>query len=563
MYDKIRSARRLMLLLKMGRLALRGAFYSAGLAVVCVLTLKFYPVDFDPYLATPWSTLGCSLGAIAMVSVLAALTAFFAVPTMAAAAVETDQRSGLAERMSTAMALAPRAETDPVVRAVQRDAADHAARIRVGQLFGFEWPWEGRYLSLPLIALAVALALPEFDLLNRREEIEQHKEQLALMSKQAAKLKDIKDKIVEGAGDDKEWDDLEAEFDQAAQELTKPKMTKPKAMAKLSKLAKALEERRQKLAGKGKNKLPRELERKLDLTKKVAEAMNKGDMEAAAEELQKLAEKLADGDVSDELKQKLKNELKALVDAIQKKNPELAKALAEAAEKLSDQDLAQAAKSLRDAGLNLKELQQMLDQIQKMDLALAQLAKLKKDLGDKKGPHQVCRGCGTQLQCESPLCDKLAGGECPMGEKCPHAKGFCSACTAMGAQYAQLYGLQGMGQGGKGGKGKGKGKNGKGNGGMGGPGRGRGGEVGDLPAPNVDFEPSKIKGMQDKAKPLGLFFTRGAGKKGKSKVKAVEVVREFRQAAEDALTKERIPAGYKSYIRQYFNTIEPEKKREE
>ena len=87
--------------------------------------------------------------------------------------------------------------------------------------------------------------------------------------------------------------------------------------------------------------------------------------------------------------------------------------------------------------------------------------------------------------------------------------------------------------------------------------------MGELPDPNVDFEPSKIKGMQDKAKPLGLFFTRGAGKKGKSKVKAVEVVREFRQAAEDALTKERIPAGYKNYIRQYFNTIEPEKKRAE
>lgn len=557
MYDKIQSARRLMLLLKMGRFALRGAFYSACLAAVCALTLKFHPVEFDPYLSSSWSTLGSSLGAIALVSVLSALTAFFAIPTLAAAAVETDQRSGLAERLSTAMALAARAETDPVVRAVERDAVAHAAQIRVGQLFRFEWPWEGRYLSLPLIALVAALALPEFDLWERREEIEQHKELLALMSKQAAKLKDIKDKIAEGAGDDKEWDDLEAQFDQAAQELTKPKMTKPKAMAKLSKLAQALEERRQKLAGKGKNKLPRDLERKLELTKKVAEAMNKGDLEAAAEELQKLAEKLADGDLSDELKQKLTNELKALMDALQKKNPELAKALAEAAEKLSDNDLAQAAKSLRDAGLNLKELQQMLDQIQKMDMALAQLAKLKKDLGDKKGPHSVCRGCGTQLQCESPLCDKLAGGECPMGDKCPHAKGFCSACTAMGMQYAQLYGMEGMGQGGKG-----KGKGGKG-GGMGGPGRGRGGEVGELPDPNVDFEPSKIKGMQDKAKPLGLFFTRGAGKKGKSKVKAVEVVREFRQAAEDALTKERIPAGYKNYIRQYFNTIEPEKKRAE
>ena len=94
-----------------------------------------------------------------------------------------------------------------------------------------------------------------------------------------------------------------------------------------------------------------------------------------------------------------------------------------------------------------------------------------------------------------------------------------------------------------------------------GAGQGEGGEVGDLPNADADFEPSKIKGAHGKAKPLGLFFTRGAGKKGKGKVQASAVVRELRQAAEDALAKERIPAGHKRYIRQYFDTIEPDKAR--
>ena len=95
--------------------------------------------------------------------------------------------------------------------------------------------------------------------------------------------------------------------------------------------------------------------------------------------------------------------------------------------------------------------------------------------------------------------------------------------------------------------------------GLGGVERG-GGEVGLLRDDPVDFKPSKIKGMRSKSKPLGIYFTRGAGKVGKSKVKQTQVVREFKAAAEEALTRERIPQGYKNYIRQYFNTIEPEKK---
>jgi len=95
---------------------------------------------------------------------------------------------------------------------------------------------------------------------------------------------------------------------------------------------------------------------------------------------------------------------------------------------------------------------------------------------------------------------------------------------------------------------------------MGGPGQGRGGWMAGIEDPSVKFQATKIKGERTKAKPLGVFFTRGAGKKGKSTVKAMPVIQEFKQAAEDALTRERIPAGYKSYIRRYFSTLEAEKK---
>ena len=535
-----------MLAILMGRLALRGGFYAACAGAGAVLVLKFYPLDID---FLPWAA--C---AIAAAAALAALVGLFAAPGLNAAAIETDRRSGLAERLSTALALAPQAETNAVVKAVQKDATAHAAGLDVGKLFRFESPWEGRYLSVPLLVLvACHLALPEFDLWGRRASIRERKEQLALMTRQAAKLRDIKEKMAKGAGDSKDWGDLEANFEQTAQELTRPKMTRPKAMAKLSKLAQALEQRRQRLAGKGAATLPKALERRLKLTKRLAEAMNAGKMGDAAKELRSLAQKLADGSLSAKAREQLKQELAAVAEALLKQNPGLAKALAEAAEKLTDNEVAQAADALRDAGLDMKELQQMLQQIDKMDRAIAQLAQLKKDLGGQ-GPFAICRGCGCPIQCDNALCDKMAGGECPLGGQCPHACGFCPACRAAGLCDGMCVGVAGRGAM------QGKGKGGKGPG-MRGPGQGRGGEVGDMPDADTDFEPSKIKGMHDKAKPLGLFFTRGAGKKGKSKVKATAVVRELRQAAQDALAKERIPAGHKRYIRQYFNTIEPDKKR--
>ena len=528
MHDKIRSARRRMVAIRMGRLALRGAFYAACAATACMLALKFYPLDLDPL---PWAA--C---AIVAASALAALLGLSRTPSLDAAAIETDRRGGLAERLSTALALAPQAETSPVVRAVQKDAAAHAAGLDVGKLFRFEWPWEGRYLSVPLLALAVChMALPEFDLWDRREQMRERKERLALLARQAAKLRDIKERVIKKAGPDKDWGDLEANFDQTAQELTRPKMTRPKAMAKLSKLAQALEQRRKQLSGKGPATLPRALERKLKLTKQLAKAMKAGKMADAAKELRALAEKLADGKLSAEAREQLKQELVAMAQALLKQNPDLAKALAEAAQRLTDKEVAQAADALRDAGLDMKELQQMLKQIDEMDQAIAQLAQLKKDLAGK-GPLKVCRGCGCPIQCDNALCDKMAGGECPLGAQCPHATGFCPSCRAAGLCAGRGPGMRGAGQ-------------------------GEGGEVGDLPNADADFEPSKIKGAHGKAKPLGLFFTRGAGKKGKGKVQASAVVRELRQAAEDALAKERIPAGHKRYIRQYFDTIEPDKAR--
>ena len=526
MDQQIRHAQQRLFAISAGRFALRGAFYAACATALFIVALKFYPLDMEPL---PWS-----LWAIGAAAVLAGASAALAMATREQAAVEIDLRAGLAERLSSALTLAPRSAGDPVVQAVQRDAEACAARVNVRRLFPFDWPWEGRYLAVPLAALLVChFALPDIDPLGRKAEIKQRKERQALLAKQAAALAEIKKQVVQGVSSkDKNLGKLEQDFDQVADELKKPGMTKPKAMAKLSKLADALQERRRQLAQQMTPKLPRALERRLQVAKKAAEAMNKGDMAEAGKQLEQLAKKLTEGELSPKDLEKLKAELADLAGALQKTNPDLAKALAQAAEKLDAQDVAQAAQKLADAGLKLEELQEMLDQLAAMDAALAQVQKLQKDLG-QQDKHSVCRGCGMPLHCDHPLCDAAAGGDCPLGKDCPFSAGFCPNCGAACA-----------------GKGPGMGKRGQ----------GQGRALGVPPDTPTDVEPTKVKGMRSKAKPIGMYFTRGAGKAGKSKVKASAVLRELKASAEEALIKERIPQGQKEYIRRYFDTIEPEMK---
>jgi len=544
MHRTLKQVQRRLLAHAAGQFALRGAFYAACAGGAVVLGFKFYPFDVNPLPVALW--------AIAAAALVAGACAHCVRPTIEQAAVETDIRAGLAERLSTALTLADQAESNPVVQAVQRDAQARAGTVDVRQHFPFEWPWEGRYLAIPIVALLVVhFALPDIDPWGRKAAIRERKDREALLAKQAAKLAQLKRKVVKGTtGKDRELEKIEQEFDQLAEELKTPGMTKPRAMAKLSKLADALERRRKNLGKQAAPKLPRALERRLKIAKKIAEAMNKDDLKDAAEQLKDLAQKLNEGKLDKGKLEQLKQELKDMADALQKTNPELAKALKQAAQQLTAEDVAKAAQKLADAGMKMEELQEMLKQMQDMEQALAQVAKLQKQLGHHKH-YTRCRGCGKPLHCNNPLCDAAAGGECPSGKQCPFESGFCPECTALGAAIAMM----GQGQGG----GKGKGKGGKG-GGMHGPGRGKGGDWGELPDVDVDFQATKIKGMRSKAKPLGVYFTRGAGKAGKAKAQAVEVVREFRAAAEEALVKERIPQGHKDYIRKYFDTIQPEKK---
>ena len=95
---------------------------------------------------------------------------------------------------------------------------------------------------------------------------------------------------------------------------------------------------------------------------------------------------------------------------------------------------------------------------------------------------------------------------------------------------------------------------------MGGPGRGAGGQVGNLPNPNVAFQPTKLQGGMTKGKILAGIMQKTTPDQDAQPTQdyLVKTFESVQQEAEQALTKEEIPPGAKEYVRQYFGNLEPE-----
>ena len=94
--------------------------------------------------------------------------------------------------------------------------------------------------------------------------------------------------------------------------------------------------------------------------------------------------------------------------------------------------------------------------------------------------------------------------------------------------------------------------------GIGGPGRGRGGKAPLNPDAQTSFKDSKIAGQKGQGKIIGVFFVNDRPIKGESKVEFENVYLEYLQKAEDSLSREIIPVTYKNYIRDYFDSINPQ-----
>jgi hypothetical protein len=93
--------------------------------------------------------------------------------------------------------------------------------------------------------------------------------------------------------------------------------------------------------------------------------------------------------------------------------------------------------------------------------------------------------------------------------------------------------------------------------GQGGPGQGQR-PIGDLDGPE-NFRSERLKGRVGQGKIVGSYFTRGAQVRGESEAEWEEVARAAEAQAAEALDKTRIPRRMADYVRDYIDSITPER----
>lgn len=456
---------------------------------------------------------------------------------MMSAAIEIDRRFGLRERVSSALSLEPEElETEPG-QAVTRDAIRRIQHVHVPEHFQLSldrWCW------LPILpaALAVALVflLPESPAMKEANAKALEKKVVQKHAAELQKKLELRKKQASEKGLT-ELADLLAKIERGSQELNKQqKVDQKKALVELNDLAEQLKKEREKLGSS--DDLKKQFEQFKDLNKgpadKLAEALEKGDLKQAMEEIKNLQEKLLNGDLNKQEQEALAKQLEQMKDKLQQaaQNHEKQK-----------QELREQIEQMKKAGNNAaaQQLQQKLDQMQSKNGQMQQMQQMAEQLGkacecmkngDQQGAQQQLGGIQQELENLDQELQEMAMLEDAMKELDDAKNGMCEAC-------------RGLGQG----KGKKDGPPGEGLG----EGRGKG----DRPEEetNTNFIDTRVKQQITK----GAVDSAGEAD-GPNRVNQVrEDIKSQFEAAEsgaaDPLTDRNLPKSYREHARNYFNNL--------
>jgi hypothetical protein len=287
------------------------------------------------------------------------------------AAVEVDRRFGLKERVSSALMLQPEERETEFGQALIRDAERRVEMIVVPERFHIQASWKALSPVLPVTAaFAIAFLLPDarhaevkaaMATAQQRQQIKKsaqelkerlHKKQQELEKKGLLDAEELFRKITQGVDELDKKDDVDQR----------------KALVKLNDLAKELAQRRDALGDS--EKMKRQFDKLKELEKgpadKLADALKEGNFEKAVEELQKLREQLAKGDLSPEEKEQLARQLNQMKQRLQ----EMAEAHEEAKRELKRQIEQKMAQGDMDA---VNKLQKKLDELEKANKQMSRL----------------------------------------------------------------------------------------------------------------------------------------------------------------------------------------------
>lgn len=352
--DRIRSRIRLLLAVRWSVLfTLGGTALSLVVLVAAKLAGRPFWIEEDSLFLVLCALAGALFGATRRV-------------TPFQAAVLTDRRLGLQERLSSALDFMGTAGQDPMAEALVADATERSAGIDVRAAYPVHAPRETRYLAAALAVLLGAVFLPGLSIFQsarqraENEAIKAEGERIVHIAKEMRKAADKQNIAVAQR--------VAQNMEQLGKQMRSGQIGKKAALVKLNKLTKDVKEAQKALAAKtAKKSLAQAAEELKNAAKgaasdpkdadaakrlkEMADALAKNDMDQAAKLLQQMANDAASGKLSKQQMESMAKQAEQMAKAMSGTQlQQAANQLQQAAQQLRQQQTASAAQQMRQAG---------------------------------------------------------------------------------------------------------------------------------------------------------------------------------------------------------------------
>jgi hypothetical protein len=365
-----------------------------------------------------WTVAG---GCVGVGAILAVVLAVVRAPSRLAAALSMDEKFNLRERVTTSLTLLVEMQSTAAGQALLEDVNQRVAKIDVAEKFPVRMSWQAVLVPVAAVLLVMVALFyqPNTNQANansvdeakqpiaNQADIEKKKEKLAKKpseikpgepQEKSEKMKEIDadlEKIVNKPTGNKE------QLRQLAKDMTDLEADMKKREKELREKSNALKEQLKNLGRMnkdGKNEGP---------AKELEKAMEKGDYNKAIDEVEKLAKKLENNELTEKEREQMAKQLENLQQKMEKlaKNSEKEEKLKELARKgqIDQETLEREMQELKKNSENLKELSEIAKEMKK-----AQEAAKK---GDNAAVAKALKKAGEQLkdmEGESKEIDELA-----------------------------------------------------------------------------------------------------------------------------------------------------------
>lgn len=532
------------------------ATIAVGAGAIVPLQWNGSPIDH-----AVWSVAWIA-GTTAAAILVAIVLTWWRAPTITGVATRVDLEFGLRERLSSAL----RSETNsPAADALLQDAARYAEGLPIAAQFPLQ-PKRIAWLPLALLPILVVLVgigpadpttSPNAVVVDSGE-VQQVKAAAEALKKRIAQQR----RRAEASGLE-DAEDLFAELESQLDEMTsKPPKSRKDGLIKLNDLKEQIENRRDKLAAP--EKVRQALAQMKGLqegpAEKVAEQIRSGDFGKAAEELEKLAKKILDDDLSEQEKQQLAKQaeqlaekLKQAVEQHEQRKQQLREQIEAAKREGRSQDASRLQQQLNQAEAADAQMQQMGQMAEGMQQAAeamqagqaGEAADQLQDLSDQLGDMQQSM---SELEDLQATMEDLEQAKQQMN---------CQQCQGQGCQSCQG-GQPGNGQGMQAGQGMpNQGTPGQNQGQQPGDGIGRGTGQGQQAESDIDSNTyeTQVRGEARRGRAVIAGFADGPNRKGVTREELKQAIDRSVRESGDAIEDQVLPRDEGEQTRQYFDLL--------